>query len=107
MNTRRQRQQENIRTTRLSEKTVEKMDAYAADNHLSRSELIRELITSWLEDKTPIHSVRRTKRISFWIDPNVYMRFNRKVQDVNEHLAPGLSRMTVADIIESELEKIL
>ena len=51
--------------------------------------------------------MRRTRRVTFWIDPNLYMKFSRKLADINAAQTPGRARLTISSIIEERLEKVL
>lgn len=99
-----QRQAENIRSVTLHPEQVKRLDQFAEDNQMSRSEVLRLVMETWLSNKAPVNVVRRTQRVGFWCDPNLYMKFSRKMEDVNAKRRPGERRVTISQIIDETLE---
>ena len=88
------RQREAVRVFTLTPGLDELLTGFAEENSMSVSEVIREAIQSWTGVDTPPIRKRRTRRRSVWIQPELFVEFQRKA---------AASGLTQVEAIEAAL----
>jgi hypothetical protein len=75
------------------------VEAFAAANGMSVSEVLREAMNGFSTGSYPVR--RRTlKRVTMWIDPNEYVAFTEKVRQ-------SKPKITIREALALALEKML
>lgn len=95
---RKARQRESARAFRFTPEIDDMLTKHAEDNNMSVSEVVREAIHVAMTGEIPPLRRRRTRRRTLWIDPEEYVKFQRKAD------AAGLSD---TDALEAALREIL
>lgn len=88
-----------IRSVRVPQGMGERIKTFADRNDTSASEVVREAMQAFIDDKVPFEDrMRTTERITVWVPPELFAQFKAKVT------AKGL---TITSALESSVEGIL
>lgn len=89
---------ERIRSVQLPPDLHERVKQYAADNNLSVSAAISEIMAAYAAgDPLPVRK-RRTKRVTIWVNPETYLAFIKRARRED---------VTIAAALEAALEASL
>lgn len=91
------KQTEGIRRVNLPPELIERVDRYAEDNSISRSQAIRELVEDFMQGDAVNHSgrVSRVRPVTFWVRPEMWARMRKKADR---------QKTTITALIERALE---
>ena len=90
-------QADRIQTLRVTQDLYDKVAVYADDNSLSISEALREILGAYANgDVMPPHRQRRTRRVSFWIDPADWVEFRKRAER---------DKVSIADAAEAAIKE--
>lgn len=88
-----------IRSVRVPDGMGERLKKFADANSMSVSEIVRDAMQAYIDDKVPFEDrMRTTERITVWVPPEMFAQFKAKVK------ANGL---TITSALESSVEGIL
>ena len=94
---------ENIRSFMLTEEQHAFLTEYADRRNISVSQAMSLAFLTWL-DKKPVTVNPTVKRVTVWMDPNLYHRFRLRLGDMNAKRPTGAPRVTIREAIGEILE---
>lgn len=92
-----ERQKQSIKAIRLKPQLDDELTAYAADNGISKSDAMRDLIDAFLSGNPPVKHRRRSRRISVWMPPDLWARFSARARR---------EKVTLTELVEHVLEQM-
>lgn len=101
------RQADGIRSVQLDPSQHERLRLYASDNQMSVSEALREVLDYYVDHELQAKRKRRSKRVTFWIAPERYLAFTKKLEKANKARPYGSPRVTISEVVETVLGEIL
>ena len=92
-----ERQKESIKSINMKPELHDQVSRYAAENGISVSQAIVEHIESFVSGNPTIKRRRRSRKISVWIQPQLWARFRARADR---------EKITVTELIEHALEQM-
>jgi hypothetical protein len=93
-----ERQRQRIKHIRLTPEMYARVERYAADNGMSVSNAIREVIAKYVDGLPVVGRRSRSRRVALWIEPETWHAFAEKAQ------GEGL---TMVAALEAAMEEVL